>query len=119
MSALRELYDRGYVYFIQGEQTRLIKIGISRNPVKRLEDHQTGSPDKLILLGSVLNYSLLNVESFPSPERNLHKQFAEERTHGEWFRPSDRLLAFIKNLRLKGAKSSERSGLREKEARAG
>jgi len=39
------------LYFIQGQQTKLIKIGVSKDPMKRLEDHQTSSPDRLTLLG--------------------------------------------------------------------
>src|SRR6267143_784005 len=87
------------LYFIQGQQTKLIKIGVSKDPMKRLEDHQTSSPDRLTLLGAVHTYS----------EKYIHRRFERDRVHGEWFRPSEELLAFIKSLRLRGAKSSDRS----------
>lgn len=76
------------VYFIQGSLTRLIKIGVAGNVRRRLTLLQCGSPDILRLLWS-----------YPAPpthERALHQRFADLRAHGEWFRPEDSLLAYIK-----------------------
>ena len=84
-----------YVYFIQGQSTRLIKIGITRgNVYKRLAQIQGHSPDKLKLLKAVKGNSKY--------EKDLHKQFASVHSHGEWFYPSRGLMVFIEGL--KGAK---------------
>ena len=80
-----------YVYFIQGQSTRLVKIGITRgNVYKRLATIQNSSPDKLKLLKAAkgdIGY-----------ERQLHKQFASVHSHGEWFYPSRGLMTFIQSL---------------------
>lgn len=77
----------GHVYFIQGVATHLIKIGFSVSSSSRMMTHQTGSPDRLVLLG-VIDGSITD-------ERRLHRQFRKARVHGEWFRPDASLLAFI------------------------
>lgn len=80
------------IYFIQGETTKLIKIGLTAGRAEgRLFTLQTGSPDKLVLLKAV-----------PAPaamERMLHERFAAARRHGEWFEPTAELLAYIAELR--------------------
>ena len=73
------------VYFIQGEQTKLIKIGKADDVLVRLRMLQCGSPDRLMVL---------KVEADAS-ERIYHLQFARDRVHGEWFSPSADLMAFI------------------------
>lgn len=77
-----------WIYFIQGERTRLIKIGVANNYRARFNDIQVYCPDKLILL-AVRRGSLTD-------EQNLHKRFAEFRQHGEWFLPAEPILTFIK-----------------------
>jgi len=76
------------VYFIRAETTGLIKIGKAAHVARRLSVLHVGSPDKLTLLASV-----------PDPagllEKHLHAMFRADRNHGEWFRPSARLIAFI------------------------
>ena len=80
-----------FIYFIQGEKTHLIKIGQTRNdPYKRLDALQSYSPDKLRLL------KVIYAEA--DYEHQLHKRFASNRVHGEWFYPSQRLLKLIENL---------------------
>lgn len=76
------------VYFIQGESTKLIKIGKADDVLVRLRMLQCGSPDKLMVL---------KVEADAS-ERVYHLQFAVDRIHGEWFRPSVDLMEFIGNI---------------------
>ena len=80
------------IYFIQGEKTRLIKIGYSKEDriVSRLVEIQSLSPDILTLLKII--------EGDTSAEASLHRQFKELRCHGEWFKTSKRLLSFIKSL---------------------
>ena len=80
-----------YVYFIQGQTTRLIKIGQTRGNVhKRLAALQGGSPDKLKMLKVIdAEYDF---------EKTLHIKFDSIRSHGEWFYPSRGLMAFIGSL---------------------
>lgn len=80
-----------FVYFVQGEQLRLIKIGIARDLNNRLKGLQTGSPDKLTLLGVIMPKTRTPLQL----EDQLHARFADDRSHGEWFRPSAALLAYI------------------------
>jgi hypothetical protein len=77
----------GGVYFIQGELTRLIKIGYARVINSRMTLLQCGSPDVLRL---VWHY-----EAPQSHEAELHRIFASARAHGEWFRPEADLVNFI------------------------
>ena len=80
-----------HVYFIQGQTTRLIKIGQTRgNVYDRLDTMQIGSPDKLKILKAV--------EAEKGFERSLHIKFDSVCSHGEWFYPSCGLMAFIDSL---------------------
>lgn len=79
----------GQIYFVQSETTLAIKIGFSTNTKKRLKALQTGSADKLSLLG-VRHYSTM------ADERALHHKFRKDRVGGEWFRPTPELLRYIK-----------------------
>lgn len=77
------------VYFVRAVSLNLVKIGIARDFRVRITALQVGSPDKLELLGVV---------RCPDPaklERDLHGRFARERSHGEWFRYSSRLQAYV------------------------
>lgn len=76
------------IYFVKGARTGLIKIGYATDFPARLKRLQSHSPDRLHLLWCYRSYA--------SHERDLHNQFAEWRAHGEWFRPSPPLLAYIK-----------------------
>lgn len=78
-------------YFIQGEQTKLIKIGKSHDLFRRLQVLQMGSPDRLRILAAISNKS-------GNFERECHLQFESSRVHGEWFNPSEELLSFIAAL---------------------
>lgn len=66
------------VYLIRGNDGRY-KIGIAKNPKKRISQLQTGNSDKLEL-----------IESYPSEnaskiETALHNQFSHIKLNGEWF----------------------------------
>ena len=70
-----------YVYFIQAGYGS-IKVGMAKNPEKRLANMQTSTSKTLRLLAK-----------FPMPDRqaarnleiDLHKAFAHEHIRGEWF----------------------------------
>jgi hypothetical protein len=84
-----------YLYFIQGEQTRRIKVGISDKPLSRMRQLQAGSPDKLALL-AVVKYGGYSARSrAESAEQQLHSEFKDSCVHGEWFNCTVRLLARI------------------------
>ncbi|GAC1525719.1 MAG: hypothetical protein NVS2B16_34140 [Chloroflexota bacterium] len=77
----------GSIYFIQACDGGLIKIGTAINVQERFEEIQRMCPIKLRLLGALAGSRPL--ESF------LHAYFVSERHHGEWFDPSQELLALI------------------------
>lgn len=81
--------SRRSIYFIQGEVTGLIKIGLAIDVRARLKDLQQGSPDRLSILGVMLCHQR------GALERELHRRFDDCRAHGEWFEPRPALLAFI------------------------
>ena len=68
-----------HLYVIQSDITGAIKIGISNNPKKRLQQLQTGSPYKLKLLTIVKGRGDL--------ERSLHSFLKpyKQSCKGEWF----------------------------------
>jgi hypothetical protein len=76
-----------YVYFIQIDGEGAIKIGVSNNPLSRLETLQTGSHQRMTLLGILPGG--YDVES------QIHAQFAKSRIRGEWFTASPELIDFI------------------------
>jgi hypothetical protein len=72
-------------YFIQGEVTRLIKIGRSVDPYARLRDLQKSSPDALRMLAIIdQDYEAI-----------LHNRFSKYRVRDEWFSPARELVDFI------------------------
>lgn len=75
------------VYFLQCESSGLIKIGYSSNVPARLSAIQTGSPTAIRLLATE--------DGGIEREGQLHSAFAVEWVRGEWFRPSEDLLAYI------------------------
>jgi hypothetical protein len=96
----------GLVYFLLGERTKLVKIGWCRRfLVRRVNQLQTGSPDKLILLGIL--------KGGKSLEADLHRRFNENRKYLEWFDFSEdinKLIAsecLILNISVLKAESSD------------
>lgn len=88
-----------YVYFIQSGDAGAIKIGVSNNVYKRLSLLQTGSSEKLTLIGCTHGDAAL--------EKQMHVTLAAFRTRGEWFEPHpfviDHINSFprvIENLRF-------------------
>lgn len=78
----------GLVYFLRQGET--IKIGFTRRISRRLRNLQTGSAERLQLLGTI--------PASQTAERRLHQQFAELRLEGEWFRAEEPLLRTISAL---------------------
>lgn len=68
-----------YVYLIKCENTDSYKIGISKNPQKRIKQLQVGHPDNLILIDKYLT------ENYNKVEIALHNSFIHLKKRGEWF----------------------------------
>ncbi len=69
-----------FVYFIQADENGPIKIGFtSDDPLRRLNQLQTGNASALRLVGAIRAARAL--------ERELHIALAEWRMQGEWFQP--------------------------------
>lgn len=82
------------VYFFQKKPNGLIKIGCTKNPIKRLIGlrSQTGEDFKILFI-------LFN--SGFEEEKKIHEKFKNIKTYGEWFKPDKMLLDFIKKLKAK------------------
>jgi hypothetical protein len=75
------------VYFIRAGVDGPVKIGIAREPLKRLRDLQVANPVELRLLAVT--------DGGRAAEVMLHRTFRESRVRGEWFEMSSRLEAVI------------------------
>jgi hypothetical protein len=80
-----EVERSGFVYLLG--HAKALKIGWSeRHPLEgRLQQLQTGSSERLELLGLIL--------ARPSEERTIQGLFVKYRLHGEWFSRNDDILA--------------------------
>lgn len=76
-----------YVYFIQAG-TGYIKIGSTTDVKRRMCSLQTANAEQLNLLGVM--------KGSTAKEKSIHDRFKHLRVRGEWFRPGDDLLAFIR-----------------------
>lgn len=93
---------RPLVYFVQAHALRLIKIGSTVDVGDRLRILQTGSPDKLELVGAICSDDAFRLEE------DLHHRFAAHREHGEWFQPAAALLELIARWPLERIFEGER-----------
>ena len=78
------------IYFIQGEITKRIKIGFSKQIDQRIKGLQTS--EHLRLIGVIPNVST-------DMESSLHSKFSHLRVLGEWFEGSQELIQYINSLR--------------------
>lgn len=74
------------VYFIQRGEAGPIKIGHSGNPKARLAALKTASDQPLRMIGVM--------DGDKPDERRLHLRFADARLEGEWFSPTEELVAY-------------------------
>lgn len=68
-----------YIYLIQNQESSKYKIGVSKNPQKRIQQLQTGSGEKLKLIHTFETNNARKVESA------LHNKYLHFKTIGEWF----------------------------------
>ena len=78
------------IYFIQPEFGGPIKIGLAKNPKRRLVVIQVNHYERLVLR--------CVMDGDRDAERDLHKRFAHCWRIGEWFEPSDDLMEFMATL---------------------
>lgn len=76
---------RSLVYFVQSGSA--VKIGVTEDIDKRLAALQTGTPAPICLLATIPGNK--------TTESQLHKRFAADHIHYEWFRLSPELLQYI------------------------
>ena len=77
-----------HVYFIAAFESRRIKIGIAADPDARLAQLQVASPEPLAVVAVRRNAGR-------EVERSLHERLGSSRSHGEWFHPTDDVLAAV------------------------
>lgn len=68
-----------YIYLIQSLESSRYKIGISKNPKKRIKELQTGSNEEIKLIHQYESEYARKIET------TLHNRYAHLKTHGEWF----------------------------------
>ena len=86
---------RRYVYFIRIGEDGPIKIGLTDDVKRRLEQLQTAHPDALRVIACVPGDRRL--------EAHLHQRFSAERISGEWFHPSSSLISLAGMLGMFGS----------------
>ncbi len=80
-----------HLYFIRAggfvdddfDRTCIVKIGLAKDPKKRLRQLQTGNPQRLTLM----HWEEVPEKQARAIERAFHAAFAPWRLHGEWFAP--------------------------------
>lgn len=114
---MRGSREFNFVYFVQAEALGLIKVGAAACAATRFRSMHTDSPDKLSLLG------VIRCDEARELESRLHATFRKDRSHREWFRPSERLLQYIERYATSIAAAQPRSydeivhGSRQRKAR--
>jgi uncharacterized protein YozE (UPF0346 family) len=78
----------GSVYFVQRGEAGPIKIGFSTDVDARIKELQTGSDERLILLGRVFAGRRV--------EHAIQQQFKHLWIQGEWYKNDPELLGFIR-----------------------
>lgn len=81
-----------YVYFLLHEPTKILKVGISRSPAKRIQAHRASTPGDLTLLGVVPGGSWL--------EKGIHLDLDDYLAPGnhEWFYYTDYVKNYVNRI---------------------
>lgn len=94
------------VYFVQDKKSKLIKIGFSATPEKRVQTVRR-------VLGRDVDV-LAFIEGGREIEKMLHAQLASDRREGEWFAPSEAVMNAVTAARSASAgvnKNAKRAGI--------
>jgi hypothetical protein len=76
-----------HLYFILGEKTRRLKVGVSTNFDQRLHGMRRQNFDDIIVLGTIPGDEAL--------EREIHKELESFHTHNEFFDYTDEVKAVV------------------------
>jgi hypothetical protein len=76
------------IYFMQAVSSGSIKIGYTASPERRLQDIGQLSSEPIKILATM--------EGDRDLEHSLHVRFVANRIRGEWFSPTEELLAFVR-----------------------
>lgn len=90
---VQDQHGQSYVYFLQGGDSGLIKIGKANDVNKRIADIQRMSPVVLNILCAIKCKDAHKLES------ELHNRFMKYRRHGEWFEPTKGIYDFIAEVK--------------------
>ncbi len=97
---------KGFVYFLKGEGTNMVKIGKTSNrPSERKNSIQNMSPVQLYTLGLIC---CPNKVSMDKTEKELHELFAAYRSWGEWFCFENEELSILKAMIKNRKKNKDR-----------
>lgn len=78
------------VYFIVADATKMVKIGVSTSVSRRLIDLQSSCPVSLRVAATIPGDAKI--------EAAMHRRFAGDRAHNEWFRLSPDILRAIDEI---------------------
>jgi hypothetical protein len=79
-----------YVYFIENELNKEIKIGVTSNIENRLK--------QISIMVNAPVTLLKYIDGNEQTEKELHNKFSKYRLHGEWFKPDKELILYILQL---------------------
>ena len=68
-----------YIYLIKNSEDDTYKIGVAKNPRKRLNQLQTGNSSELLLIDTYETDNAYQIEKI------LHRRYSYLRKQGEWF----------------------------------
>jgi hypothetical protein len=90
-SNARKVRTDGFVYIISHPRLPGVKIGRAFDPTSRLNNYQTGCPNRAYKLDYVSPY----VQDCPTLERSIHDVLEADRMSGEWFNVDSAFAASI------------------------
>jgi hypothetical protein len=94
-NAIMDYKNSAYVYVIGSVNEGLYKIGVSRNPIRRLKNIQASNPTPLALVA--MRYT----DRPFAEEKRLHTALSPYRRNGEWFKLiPEQVSAIFKPLEL-------------------
>ena len=86
--ALPETKSPGFVYLLTCKG--VYKIGVAKNPLRRLKALQTGSSAKITLVHVIYSPDAFKLEKY------FHRLFAHKRMEGEWFALTPTMVDLVK-----------------------
>ena len=78
---------QGFVYLIKTDTLNLYKVGMSKNPYKRMATLQTSMPYELTVISRIFSFDC------PKLEKALHEYYAAYWMRGEWFDFPDKIVS--------------------------